>query len=198
MIQGSPEWLQARCGKITGSRFKAVMSLHKRTGRPNQPRRDLVQTLRMELMTGSPEHVAPNEYMAHGTAMEPLARKAYEFATGHAVHGMTFHVHPDLPYIAYSDDGLVGDDGLIEIKSPFLVDRHQRTVDSQKCPDDYYAQVQGGLWVCGRKWAHFVSYFPSISVEIVRVERDEEYIKRLADECAAVWNEVNNPNEAAA
>jgi len=198
MQQGSPEWLQARCGKITGSRFKAVLALNKRTGLPNQPRRDLVQVLRMELATGCPEYVAPNEYMLHGTAMEPFARKAYEFAKDCVVHGMTFHLHPTLPYIAYSDDGLVADDGLIEIKSPFLVDRHMRTVESQKCPEEYIAQVQGGLWVTGRQWCDFISYFPSVSVEIVRVERDEPFINRLAAECAAVWAEVLTAQEIAA
>jgi putative phage-type endonuclease len=198
MQQGSREWLLARCAKITGSRFRAVLDVNKRTGQPNKPRRDLVQTLCMELATGEPEYVAPNEYMAHGTAMEPMARAAYEFLRDCTVHGMTFTVHPQLPYVAYSDDGFVGDKGMVELKAPFLEARHTRTRDSQKCPDDYLAQCQGGLWVTGRQWCDFVSYFPSISVEIVRVERDEAYIKRLADECAAVWNEVTNQREAAA
>jgi hypothetical protein len=73
-----------------------------------------------------------------------------------------------------------------------------RTVESRKCPDDYYPQVQGGLWVTGRQWCDFVSYFPEISVEIVRVFRDEDYINRLAAECAAVWTEVNTAQEVSA
>src|SRR4249919_1012209 len=80
MEQGSPEWLALRVGKITGSRFKAVMDLNKRNGQPNKPRRELVRILRDELATGVPEYVEPNEYMAHGSAMEPFARAAYEFA----------------------------------------------------------------------------------------------------------------------
>lgn len=198
MEQGSREWLLARCGKITGSRFKAVMDLSKRGGLPNKPRRDLVQTLRMELATGEPEYVAPNEYMAHGTAMEPMARAAYEFLQECECVVPAFIQHPSVSYIGYSPDGLIGADGLVEIKSPALEPRHMRTVDSRQCPDDYIAQVQGGMWVTGRQWCDFVSYFPSISVEIVRVERDDQYIRRLADECAAVWNEVNNQSEAAA
>lgn len=179
-----------RAGKITGSRFRAVLALNKRTGEPNAPRRNLVRTLMMELTTGEPEHVEPNEYMAHGTAMEPLARATYEFMHDCVCEVPAFIQHPDLPYIGFSPDGLVGDEGLIEIKCPALEPRHMRTVESQKCPDDYYAQVQGGLWVTGRKWADFISYFPSISTEIVRVERDETFINRLAAECAAVWSEV--------
>jgi len=198
VIQGSPEWLALRCGKITGSRFRAVLDLNKRTGQPNKPRRDLVQTLRMELATGEPEYVEPNDYMAHGTAMEPMARAAYEFLRDCECVVPAFVCHPSLPYVGYSPDGLIGDDGLVEIKSPAMEHRHTRTRDSRQCPDDYLPQVQGGLWVTGRQWADFVSYFPSISVEIVRVERDEHYINRLAAECAAVWAEVINQAEQAA
>lgn len=197
MQQGSPEWFQARLGKITGSRFKAAMDRNKRTGEPNKPRRELVRTLHMELASGIPEYVKPNEYMEHGTLMEPKARLAYEFLRDCRCEVPAFLQHPELPYVGYSPDGLVGDDGLIEIKSPFLEARHTRTVESGRCPEDYYAQVQGGLWVAGRQWCDFISYFPSISVEIVRVERDEAFIQRLADECASVWSEVTFALEAA-
>lgn len=198
MEQGSTEWLALRCGKITGSRFRAVMDLNKRNGQPNAARRRLVEVLRAELATGVPEYVEPNEYMAHGTAMEPLARAAYEFARECACVVPAFIQHPTLAYIGYSPDGLVGEDGLIEIKSPALEARHMRTVESRQCPDDYVPQVQGGLWITGRQWCDFISYFPEISVEIVRVERDETFINRLAAECAAVWSEVNNAQEIAA
>lgn len=195
MEQGSPEWLALRCGKITGSRFRAVMDLNKRSGSPNAARRRLVETLRQEIATGEPEYVEANEYMAHGTEMEPLARKAYEFLRDCVCDVPAFVHHPALPYVGYSPDGFPCADGLIEIKSPALEPRHMRTVESQKCPDDYYPQVQGGLWVTGRKWCDFISYFPSISVEIVRVERDEAFISRLAAECAAVWLEVTSAQE---
>jgi putative phage-type endonuclease len=195
MEQGSPEWLALRVGKITGSRFKAAMDRNKRNGQPNKPRRELVRILRDELRTGFPEPYVENEYMALGTRCEPLALEAYKFITGATVHHAAFLAHPTLPYVGYSPDGFVPPDGLIEIKCPALEGRHTRTVESQKCPDDYYPQVQGGLWVSGCNWAHFISYFPSISVEIVRVERDETFIKRLADECASVWAEVNSARE---
>jgi putative phage-type endonuclease len=198
MEQDSPEWLALRCGKITGSRFKAVMDLNKRNGQPNKARRDLIATLQTELATGCPEYVEPNEYMAHGSAMEPLARLAYEFVRDCTCDVPAFIPHPTVEYVGYSPDGLVGDDGLIEIKSPFLEPRHTRTVESQRCPDEYIAQVQGGLWVTGRQWCDFISYFPSISVEIVRVERNQEFINRLAAECAAVWAQVTSAQEQAA
>lgn len=192
MEQGSAEWLELRLGKITGSRFRAAMDRNKRNGKPNKARRELVLDLAHELVMGAPRTIVePNEYMAHGTAMEPLARSAYEFAKDCRCVVRAFIPHPDLPYIGFSPDGEVGDDGMVEIKSPYLEARHMRTVESQECPDDYMPQVQGGLWVTGRKWCDFVSYFPSISVEIVRVYRDEQFISRLAAECADVWREVN-------
>lgn len=197
MIQGSPEWLAMRAGKITGSRFRAVMALNKRTGAPNAARRQLVQTLALEIATGVPEYVEPNEYMAHGTAMEPLARAAYEFISDCVCEVPAFIQHPTIPYIGFSPDGLVGKPGMVEIKCPALEGRHMRTVESQACPDDYWPQVQGGMWIAEREWCDFVSYYPSISVEIIRVKRDDAYIKRLEAECAAVWAEVNQLLETA-
>lgn len=190
MEQGSPEWLALRVGKITGSRFKAVMDLNKRTGLPNKPRRELVRILRDELRTGFPEPFVTNEYMEHGTRCEPLALAAYQFMTGAEVHHAAFLQHPTIPYVGYSPDGMIGDDGLLECKCPALEPRHTRTVISQRVPDDYMAQCLGGLWVTGRKYVDFVSYFPSVSVEIVRLYRDDDFINRLERECQNVWEEV--------
>lgn len=198
MIQGDDEWLAIKAAKISGSRFADVLALNKRNGTPNKPRRDLIVNLRRELFTGVLTPVEQNEYMAHGQAMEPLGCAAYEFLRDCEVTHAAWIPHPTIEYVGFSPDGLVGDDGIIEIKSPALEPRHMRTVESQRCPDDYLPQCQGGLWVTGRQWCDFVSYFPSISVEIVRVYRDEEFINRLAAECAAVWTEVNNAQEKAA
>lgn len=190
MIQGDAEWLANKAGKISGSRFAAVLAINKRTGHANKPRRDLIADLRRELETGVMTSIDDNEYMAHGRAMEPLACAAYEFLTDCVVGHEAWFGHPQLSYIGFSPDGLVGHDGLVEFKAPFMEHRHTRTVDSQQCPADYIAQVQGGLWVTGRQWCDFVSFFPSISVEIVRVERDQAFIDHLAEQCAAVWDEV--------
>jgi hypothetical protein len=166
------------------------MDLNKRNGQPNKPRRDLIVTLRRELATGQPEVIEQNEYMAHGSRCEPFARAEYEFLRDCVCVVPAFIVHPTLPHIGYSPDGLVGDDGIIEIKCPALEPRHTRTVESKRCPDDYMPQVQGGMWITGRQWADFISYFPPLPTEIVRVARDEAFINRLASECADVWAQV--------
>ena len=197
MIQGSPEWRAIKAGKISGSRFGAVMALNKRTGQPNKPRRDLIADLRRELETGVLTEIEDNEYMQHGRRCEPMACALYEFTFGVEVEHVAFVPGP-VPYVLYSPDGLPPL-GVLEVKCPFMEHRHQRTVESGKCPDDYYAQVQGGLWVTGRAWCDFASFWEAThDLHVVRVYRDEQFISRLAAECEAVWAEVTNREGIAA
>ena len=199
MQQGSPEWLAIKAGKISGSRFRAVLDLNKRNGQPNKPRRDLVAELVRELETGVLTSIEPNEYMAHGTRCEPMACALYEWERDVAVEHAAWMPHPAIEYVGFSPDGLVGDDGMLEIKSPALEPRHLRTVESGKCPDDYMPQVQGGMWVCEREWCDFASFWePTHELCVVRVQRDDQFIARLQAECAAVWAEVSTARRNAA
>lgn len=199
MQQGSPEWLAIKAGKISGSRFGDVLALHKRTGKPNKPRLDLISDLRRELETGVLTSIEPNEYMAHGTRCEPIACALYAFTHDVDVEHAAWIPHPSIEYVGFSPDGLLGDDGMVEIKCPFVETRHTRTVDSGRCPDDYIAQVQGGMWVTGRAWCDFASFWePTHDLCVVRVYRDEQFIERLAAECAAVWAQVIAQQEEAA
>lgn len=191
MLQGSPEWRAIKAGKISGSRFGAVMALNKRTGLPNKPRRDLIADLRRELETGLLTEIEDNEYMQHGRRCEPMACALYEFIHGGEVQHAAWIPHPRLSFVGFSPDGLLGDDGLLEIKCPFMEHRHLRTAESGECPDDYMAQVQGGLWTTGRQWARFVSFWePTHDLIVAPVERDEDFIARLETECNRVWEEV--------
>ena len=199
MQQGDASWRAIKAGKLSGSRFRAVLDLNKRNGQPNKPRRELVADLRRELATGLLTEIEPNEYMAHGTRCEPIACALYAFTHDVDVQHAAWIPHPEREYVGFSPDGLLGDDGMLEIKSPALDARHARTVNSGKCPDDYLPQCQGGLWVTGRQWCDFVSFWePTHDLCVVRVYRDETFIKRLADECASVWAEVINAQENAA
>lgn len=199
MQQGDADWLAIKAGKLSGSRFRAAMDRNKRTGQPNKPRRELVAELRRELETGVLTSIEPNAYMAHGSRCEPIACALFAFTHDVEVEHAAWIPHPELDYVGFSPDGLLGDDGLLEIKSPALEPRHLRTVESGKCPDDYLPQVMGGLWVTGRKWAKFASFWePTHDLCVVHVDRDEQFIKRLADECASVWAEVISAQEEAA
>lgn len=195
MIQGDADWLAIKAGKLSGSRFNAVMALHKRTGKPNKPRLDLIADLRRELETGVLTPLEATEtargYMGHGTRCEPIACALYAFTYDVEVQHEAWIPHPEHDHIGFSPDGLLGDDGMLEIKCPAVETRHTRTVDSGRCPDDYIAQVQGGMWVTGRQWCDFASFWePTHDLCVVRVYRDEAFIERLAAECAAVWASV--------
>lgn len=193
MPQGDDAWFKARCGKLTGSRMRDVLDRHKRTRAPNKARRELLETVVREIRTGVVERIEPNEYMLHGTKLEPQARAMFEFMEDAEVEVPDFIEHPTVPYVGYSPDGLiVGADEIIEIKCPFFEHRHERTVESQKCPDDYYAQCQAGLWVTGRSLCKFISFYPPRPLVIVPVPRDDAFINMLAEECSAFWREVQD------
>lgn len=194
MKQGSAEWLTARCGRITGSRFAAVMAIGAR-GKPLQERRNLVTTLALERLTKMPAVEPANTAMQWGTEHEAEARDWYVFERGVSVTETAFVLHPELAYVGVSPDGLVGDDGLLEIKCPFNPERHVTNLLSRSVPDEYVPQVQGQLWVTGRRWLDFVSYDPrlpgSLQGVIVRVDHDKEYAEKLAEQCEEVNNEAD-------
>ena len=88
----------------------------------------------------------------------------------------------DVGNFGYSPDGLLGDDGLLEIKCP-MATTHAKYLLDNKMPTDYWQQVQGGLWVSGRRWCDFASFHPNFKEKqlfIVKVERDEKFIAELA------------------
>lgn len=174
--QGSEEWQAVRLGRVTGSLFSQV--LNKKTGR-----KTYMYKLAAERMTGILEEGYRNKFMDMGTENEPVARTFYELANATPVETVGFiELDED---IGVSPDGLVGDDGLIEIKCP-LASTHIKNIMLGRVPAEYIPQIQGGLWVTGRKWCDFVSFNPNIKgpkYHCIRVERDEEYIENLKKEC---------------
>ena len=175
--QGSPEWHMLRLGTVTGTGFKQVLNKGKGRG-------GYMDTLVEELRTLEPRKSYVSEYMEHGTKWEPIARLVYEAVTERTVQQVGFIIKDD--FVGVSPDGLVGDDGIIEIKCPKGT-THEKYVDKDRLPPTYRAQVQGLLWVTGRKWVDFMSYHPRpIGGErymIKRVWRDEVYIKTIQSEC---------------
>lgn len=194
MEQGDATWLALRAGKFTGSRFADLMATTK-TG-PSASRANLLTTLALERLTGEPEETYQNEAMRRGTELEPLARGAYEAKTGELVEEVAFVVHPSLPYCGVSPDGLLGDDGLLEIKCPASQAKHLAALRSGAHATEYRWQVQGQLWVTGRAWCDVVSYDPrfpeGLNLAIVRVPRDDVAIKALELACVAAHEEVES------
>jgi putative phage-type endonuclease len=177
--QGSEEWFQLRLGVATASNFDKIITAG---GKQSTTLEKYALQLATDKMLTTPEPSYKNEAMIRGTELEPLAREAYQEETFNIVEQITMF-KSDCGNFGYSPDGLVGDDGLIEIKCPKATTHFQYIIDN-KAPADYWQQLQGGLWLSGRKWIDFVSYHPDFKTKqlfIIRVGRDEDYITKLAE-----------------
>lgn len=194
MEQGSTEWLALRAGKFTGSRFADLMATIA-SGKPAASRGNLIATLALERLTGQPEETYQNEAMRRGSEMEPLARGAYEAMTGELVETVPFVIHPSLPFVGVSPDGLLGADGLLEIKCPASQAKHLEALRNGAHARDYRWQVQGQLWVTGRAWCDVVSFDPrfppGLQLAVVRVTPDKTAIDSLCEACKTATAEVD-------
>jgi hypothetical protein len=174
--QGSEAWLRARMGKPTASSFDRILTP---TGKPSSQAGMYCNELLAEIMLGRPLDGIKMPWMERGNVLEAEARAYYELQTGKDVETVGFCTTDD-ERVGASPDGLVGDDGMVEIKCP-LAAQHVDFLLSTRGPDKaYFPQLQGQLYVCERQWTDIISYFPGMPEAIVRVERDEEYIKTLA------------------
>ena len=180
IIQGTPEWFALRVGKVTASRVADVITRTK-TGW-GASRANYMAELIAERLTGTAAQSYTNAAMQWGTDNEPLARTAYEFFRDATVVPIGFATHPQIPMSGASPDGLIGDDGLIEIKCPNTA-THIETLLGDKIADKYIVQMQWQLACTGRKWCDFVSFDPrmpqKLSIFVRRVERDEDRIREL-------------------
>lgn len=190
MMQNTPEWLAARCGRATASRFSDVLAKIK-SGEAAS-RRNYRAQLVAERLTGLVEDSYTNAAMQHGTEQEPYACAAYEAMTGHLVEKVAFIPHAEL-MAGVSPDGLIDADGGIEIKAPNTA-THIDTLLKGMTPD-HLAQIQGLLWLSRRQWVDFVSFDPrmpeKLQLYVQRVPRDEAYIKNLEGEVRQFLKEVD-------
>lgn len=193
MEQRSEAWFDARCGKLTGSRFADVMNVLK-GGEPGANRRNLITLLAVERLTRKTVETFQNDAMRRGTELEPEARAAFEAHTGELVEEVGFIPHPVLDYVGVSPDGLLGDDGMVEFKCPASMSKHLEALRSDDHAKEYRWQLQGQLWVAHRKWVKAVSYDPRfpehLRLAITHVERDEKAISELAKECERANEEI--------
>ena len=172
LIQGSDEWLAQRLGLITTSEMKLIITPTLKVANNDKTRAHAFE-LAFQRITGFVEPAYVSDAMLRGQAEEVYARDAY--AEHHApVEQVGFVTNDSLGFtIGYSPDGLVGDDGLIEIKS--RSGKYQvQTIAEDAVPDDFAIQLQTGLLVTGRKWIDFISYCGGLPVFVKRVEPDPE------------------------
>lgn len=155
--QRTDAWHSARLGKVTASRTADVMAQTK--SGYSASRANYMAQLITERLTQTPTEGFSSSAMQWGTDTEPQARMAYELMTGEAVVETGFIPHPTIAGFGASPDGLVGSDGLIEIKCPNSA-THIETLLAGKVPSKYMIQMQVQMMCCGRDWCDFVSFDP--------------------------------------
>ena len=179
--QRSEAWFEARAGRVTGTRFKLLMA--KETTKTYQ---DLIYDMAAEIITGKIESGYVSEAMQAGIDTEPIARDEYVITTETKVVDAGF-VIPDEDnkyhdWIGVSPDGLIGKDGLLEIKCP-MPKTHLKYITAGKLPTEYRYQVQGQMFVTACKYCDFMSYSEGMQPFIIRVYPDKdlfaEFEKRL-------------------
>ena len=189
MEQRSEEWFQARLGLVTASRVSDVLAKIK--SGESASRRNYKIQLVSERLTGERQESYINQAMQDGIDREQFARDRYVQEHGE-VEEVGFVKHPTLEAGA-SPDGMVGDDGILEIKCP-MASTHTESLMSQDVPSKYIPQIQFQLRCSGRKWCDFVSYHPMfpkhLQLFVKRVEADEVYQAELDKEIELFLVEV--------
>ena len=192
MEQRTEEWFAARLGKVTASKISDVISKTK-TGYA-ATRANYMAQLVVERMTGKQAETFTNAAMQWGTEQEPFARAAYEAFKGVLVDETGLVDHPSIPMSGASPDGLVGDDGLIEIKCPNTA-THIETLLTKQIDSKYINQMQWQMACTGRKWCDFVSFDPrmpeDLQMIVIHIPRDEGHIKVLELEVIEFLKEVD-------
>ena len=191
--QRSDAWFQARLGKVTASRVADVIA--KTKSGYSASRDNYMAQLICERLTGQQGESFTNAAMEWGTQTEPLARSAYENKRSLLVKEVGFINHPRIEMSGASPDGLVADDGLVEIKCPNTA-THIDTLLSGKVPTKYITQMQWQMLCCQRKWCDFVSFdnrLPEhLQLFVQEVEFDPEYCAMLEKEVVLFLTELDN------
>jgi putative phage-type endonuclease len=191
--QGSVEWFQARRGKVTASRVADLMAKTKSGW--GASRSNYMSQLLCERLTGTVAESFSNAAMQWGVETEPRARAAYEFLNNATVDEVGFVDHPSIEMSGASPDGLVGDDGMLEIKCPNTA-THIATLLDEKIPKKYIDQMQWQMACAGRQWCDFVSFDPRMpegnDFFCTRLKRDEERIAELEKEITDFLAELDD------
>lgn len=192
MEQRSAEWYQTRLGKVTASRIADLMARTK--SGYSTSRANYMAELIAERLTGAKGDSYQSSAMQWGTEQEPYARAAYETLKGVLVSEIGFVPHPTISNSGASPDGLVDDDGLVEIKCPFTA-THLEFLTTGIVPERYNLQMQWQMACTGRGWCDYVSYDPRLpermSISIQRVNRDFTLVGSIETEVRAFLSELD-------
>jgi putative phage-type endonuclease len=191
--QGSPEWFSARCGNFTASRVKDILA--KTKSGYSTSRKNMIVKLALERMTGEIEETYSNAAMQRGNDLEPEARDFYAFEKDVIVTEVGMVIHPEHDHITCSPDGLVGDDGLVEIKCPASMAKMVSYLEKDAHAKEYQIQLQHQLLVTGREWVDIAGYDPrfpeGLQLAVCRVEADKQMQSEILTEIQSANEEVN-------
>jgi predicted phage-related endonuclease len=191
LIQGSPEWLAARCGSLGASQVADALARTK-TGW-GASRANAKARLITERLTGKPTESFVTSAMMRGTELEPVARAMYSFHSGHDVTEIGIVLHPVIQGTHCSPDGLIGGNGMVEIKCCGAA-RHIEILTGDKPEDRYIKQCLWQLACTGREWVDLAYFNPDLpdamQLHVTRIDRDDAVITEMEDQVAAFLAEV--------
>lgn len=192
MDQRTEEWFAARLGKVTASRIADLMARTK--SGYSTSRANYMAELIAERLTGKKGDSYQNAAMQWGTEQEPAARAAYETLKGVLVEEVGFVPHPIILNAGASPDGLVNDDGLVEIKCPFTA-THLDFLTTGDVPEKYILQMQWQMACTSRRWCDYVSFDPRLpermAIHMFRVFRDDTIIHKIETEVQTFLSELD-------
>lgn len=192
LIQGSPEWLAARVGSLGASNVHDVIAKTKSGYAAS--RMNKMAEMVVEIVTNRPYDRYVSKEMTFGTEQQPAATASYEWHTGRDVKECGLFRHPTIARTHASPDGLIGDDGLIEIKVPNSA-THLDTLLGAPIAARYITQMHWQMKCTGRQWCDFVSFDPNMPAElqlaIIRVERDDKMIEQIEAEVRSFLAELD-------
>lgn len=194
--QRTAEWFEARLGCLTASSVADILPNSK--GKYRESREALMNVLIAERDSGRARESFTSAAMQWGIDHEEDAREAYQIEKNELVELTGFLLHPSIPYLGASPDGLVGDDGLIEIKCPQPATQI-KYIRAGVVPEEYRPQILLQLIVTGRRWCDFVSFDPRARAArffCVRWEPTEEEKQALLGECVKFLEETAQAYEA--
>ena len=193
--QGTKEWFDMRCGCATASRLNDALAKLKDPKKESAARARYRKELAIERLTGRAMPHYVSDAMIWGTENEPLARTEYEMYTGKEVTPIGLAMHPSIKWFSASMDGLVGDDGLIEIKCLESIN-HLDIIVSGEIPEDYHWQMLAGMACTERQWCDFVSFDPrmpdGLKLFVKRMERDDALIRGMECDVEQFLKEVES------
>ncbi len=186
VIQGSPEWIQARIGIPTASNFDKIVTA---IGTRSKQYQKYMYQLAAECITKTKEESFQNFNMQRGIELESEAISMYEVVTGNKVKTVGLCLNDEAGSYGCSPDGFIGEDGLVEIKCP-TSSIHVGYLLNNALPSEYFQQVQGQLFITGRKRVDFFSFYPGLKPLLVKVKPDKEFLKLLEIELKCFCKEL--------